>query len=58
MPLQINTCFNQCRVTPTSSYSITGVKQPRVGLVLGRVTSENVRQAQWFNSPQMQWVPN
>ena len=37
---------DQCRIAPTSSHTITGVKQPRAGLVLGWVTSENVRQAQ------------
>ena len=37
---------SQCRVAPTSSHWITGVKQPRAGLVLGWVTSEYVRQAQ------------
>ena len=36
----------QCRVAPTSSLSITGVKHPRAGLVLRWVTSENMRQAQ------------
>ena len=33
----------------TNSDSITGVKQYQVGLVLGWVTSDNVRQAHWFN---------
>ena len=36
----------RCRVAPTGSHSVTGVKQPRAGLVLGWVIGENVRQAQ------------
>ena len=33
-----------CRVAPTSSHCITGVKQPRAGLVLGWATSETSRE--------------
>ena len=34
----------QCRVAPSSSHSVSGVKQPRTGLVLGWVISESLRQ--------------
>ena len=37
---------SQCRVAPTSSHLITGVEQPRAGLVLGWVTSGYARQAE------------
>ena len=36
----------QCRVTPPSSHSNTGVKQSRAGLVLGWVISEHVSRSQ------------
>ena len=52
MILNYDKSGDQCKITPSSSQKITGVKQPRAGLLLEWVTCENVRQHIGLSDPE------